>query len=147
MSLQSDSLLGFQDAEFIIQWRWLKKSLLRLFSQCSGKFSSDTSMVKRKVDVIVAALDEAVFGSTVDSWSSHALRKKMMRPIVPRRAPHWETMFKLKGIAEEFTTLFDHRFDPLEESLDPIEVKDLMDSCHRGYRKCQGMLSFIEEWR
>ena len=130
MSLQSDSLLGFQDAEFIVQWRWLKKSLLRLFSQCSGKFSSDTSMVKRKVDVIVAALDEAVFGSTVDSWSSHALRKKMMRPIVPRRAPHWETMFKLKGIAEEFTTVFDHRFDPLEESLDPIEVKDLMDSCH-----------------
>lgn len=130
MTLQPDSFLGFEEAEFIVQWKWLKKRYACLSSAFSISFSDESFALKQRVDALATAIDEVLFGSAIEAWSSHSIRKHMIRPIVPKHEKQWEALFELRTLAEASTIISDRRFCPLESSKNPVDLKELVDIHH-----------------
>jgi hypothetical protein len=128
--LKADSFLGFEETEFIVQWKWLKKAFSRLSSTCELYFSSNTRTSKQKVDAMVLAIDSVIFGSESDAWSPHKMRKKMIRPAVPHEAQQFHKILQTRSLSDDCTILADKRFNPFESSSGPVELQGLVDVHH-----------------
>ena len=124
------TFLSFDEAEFIVQWKWLKKSLSIFSAWCNGLSRSALEEKKRRLDLLMEAIDYAVFGTTGYVNSSNAVRKKMGMPLVPHKGMHWEAIHNLRGLAQDFTVASDVRFDPLSASTQSIELGELVELQH-----------------
>jgi hypothetical protein len=128
--VQPCAFLSFDEAEFIVQWKWLKKSLTFFSAWCNGLSRSGLEEKKRRLDMLMEAIDYAVFGTTGYVNSSNAVRKKMGMPLVPHKGMHWEAIHKLRGLAQDFSIASDVRFDPLSASKQSIELRELVELQH-----------------
>jgi midasin (ATPase involved in ribosome maturation) len=124
------AFLGFDESEFVVQWKWLKKSLLRLWSTHVQFASTLATMKKRRVDVMVENVDTAIFGTYGCPDASNGVRKRMSIPLVPHRANHWEAIAELRRLANDFTIVMDARFHPFGSSNNTLELGELVDLHH-----------------
>ena len=124
--------LGFDDAEFVVQWKWLKKSLDKFFLASKFHLLEPSNSKKRRLDLFIESIDTTVFGAagTLNA-SSNKVRKKMGKPLVPHQAKHWNAIFDLRKLSRDVTLVSDQRFEPLfSPSCESLELEELVDSHH-----------------
>eukprot|EP00980_Cylindrotheca_fusiformis_P010227 scaffold2271_cov130-Cylindrotheca_fusiformis.AAC.22 len=127
--LKEESFLCFEESEFIVQWKWLKKSFLPVAS-ASKFFSSGARTSMRKVEALILAIDSVIFNSEASMLSTHKMRKKMIRPAVPPKAGHFEKILRTRSLLDDCAILGESRFNPFESFRGPVELTDLVDICH-----------------
>ncbi len=128
--IYSSSFLGFEEAEFLVQWRWLKRALdnidLKVFDTTASAILSRST----RMDSMISHVDNAIFGTAGDVWSSRAVNKKLMRPRVPREASHWTALFDLLCLAKECSLMADGKFSPFHAASAPIDLTSLLEKSH-----------------
>lgn len=125
--LKEESFLGFEETEFIVQWKWLQKSLSHLWS-AGDVFSLDAKAAKQKVDALVLAIDSVVFGIDSDVWSPHKIRKKIIRPVVPHKAHEFESIQRTRLLLDDCAVGAD--FNPFEPFSGHLDLQQLVDIHH-----------------
>jgi midasin (ATPase involved in ribosome maturation) len=117
---------AFNESEFIVQWQWLQKKLPQT------EFRASSVEGWQQVDILIEAIDRAIFGGPRPTWSARRIRKKMIQPLVPRQSKHWEALFSLEDLSSGCSLIVDHRFDPFQKQGSPIDLQELMRLCHPG---------------
>ena len=115
---------AFDESEFIVQWQWLHKKI------SSPDFAGGSIEGWQQVNFLIKAIDRAIFGGPRPNWSARAIRKRMIRPLVPRRSNHWESLISLDALSTGSSLLVDHRFDPFQKHGGPIDLEELMKIWH-----------------
>lgn len=113
------SFTAFDEADLIVQWQWLRKSLTR--------FTCVNVDGKQTVDFLVRSIDEAIFGAHRPSWSPRPLQKRMMSPLVPRKAEQWEVSMRLKSLSHACSLVSDERLDPFDLSALASSLPSMID--------------------
>ena len=122
------AFLGFDEAEFVVQWKWLKKSLSKLLRNSFQ--GANLAKDKQRLDQLIDTVDAVLFGGSGGRCSVNAVRKKMGLPLVPHQAFHWDAIGKLRGLARSYTVLTEERFCSFASSFDALELSELVDNQH-----------------
>ena len=115
---------AFNESEFIVQWQWLQKQIPLT------DFLGSSIQGWQQVDLLIKAIDRAIFGGPRPMWSARSIRKKMMKPLVPRRSEHWEALISLEALSNGCSLVLDHRFDPFQNHGGLIDLEELMRVSH-----------------
>jgi MoxR-like ATPase len=130
LSASPDFVFCFEESEFIVQWKWLKKTFSRLSSERYLSIFSETTKVQMvKLEAMMDNVDRVVFG-TGFGMSTRVLRKRMIRPKLPRDAKHWETIFQIRNQSEKCTVLSDQSFNPFIRAEASVNMQTLVDCYH-----------------
>eukprot|EP00934_Nitzschia_sp_Nitz4_P000670 Nitzschia sp. Nitz4//scaffold122_size67431//7852//24798//NITZ4_006082-RA/size67431-snap-gene-0.19-mRNA-1//1//CDS//3329534394//670//frame0 len=121
----SNAFLGFDEAEFLVQWKWLKQALIRLKQNHLVLHLSFST-----VESTVGYIDKAVFGDVVPSRLIHSVQKHLTRPDTPREARHWETISNFRNMASSCSLEEYPAFSPF---IDGAAMVDLETLCERGH--------------
>ena len=126
-SFTDDGFLAFDEAKFIVQWKWFKKNL-RLFEMSYQVHESTPMREKRsQVNILIETIDAFVFGEGGDrSGIGASIWKKVSHPLVPRKASQWLAVEQLRKLAKSYSI----RDDPSLEKQDILELDDLIKAHH-----------------
>ncbi|CAJ1949588.1 unnamed protein product [Cylindrotheca closterium] len=129
LDVNSESFLGFDETEFIVQWKWIKKSFSRLSSSPQTiRLPSRDSL--HAVNALIMAIDRVVFGVELQTWLPHKVSKSMMKQAVPHKAEQFEEVLLTRALANECAIVEDSIFNPFESTCDAIELQSLVDTQH-----------------
>lgn len=127
--------LHFDSGAFLVQWRWLTKSIFTFRSKHSPSLynnAKELESLEQRVDLVVQGVKESVFeGGHYDVFSRNdVLWKRGGHPCVPFEKAGWDTLFDLRQSASLCTILNDQRFsgfrDPAQSP--PIGLAELVES-------------------
>ena len=107
----SSSSIKFEEDRFLVQWKWIKKSLFyvsNIFDNLNLKFENSLKRdlldalfkSKRQVELLIINIDEVVFETTGNTIYSDLLWKKGGHPLVPARANDWISRANLRNLAD-----------------------------------------------
>lgn len=126
----SSSFLGFDETEFVVAWKWLKRSIMFLGEDQSDEFRQILEKDGHKLWTIVYEIDSALYGSLGDSWASRSVAKNLIQPSVPRQLSHWETLFHLIDMSTECSLSKLLPLSPFESAGRSIDLPTLIDEEH-----------------
>ena len=126
-ALRDDSFLPFDEAKFIVQWKWFKSSLksLELFLLSFSNYS--TNEARRILDSLVDTIDTFIFGDA-RYHVSPSIWNKIFHPLVPCRASQWEAIMRLRGLANWCLHSRETLASP--DALTGVELKDFISKRH-----------------
>jgi len=132
------TLLGFDEAGFIVQWTWFKKALRGFYQECLERLdlasTGDLKQCRRHFELLLGSIDQALFDNAGDITSiSESLWKKGGHPLVPAGSREWTSVNKLRRAADSCSFLVDDRVGfvaQLSASVDVINLEQLVKDDH-----------------
>ena len=126
-SSRDDSFLPFDEAQFIVQWKWFKSSLKRLELSLSTFIEYSTNEARRILDSLVDTIDTFIFGDA-RYHVSPSIWNKICHPLVPSRASEWDSLMRLRGLANWCLHSKETLSSP--DALSGVELSDLISKRH-----------------
>jgi MoxR-like ATPase len=125
--------LGFEETEFIVQWTWFRKALKGMEPFQSLPSSKLLDENKRRLNVLVEAIDHVIYDSASGGmYFGASVLKRSTRPLVPRKIEHWKVLLALRDIVES-SSLDLHSLQESgtgTELMLPVELHDLVRLRH-----------------
>lgn len=126
--LSGRRFLSFDDAQFIVQWTWFKKSYTRFNARFQLSNSTSAKLAKHPMSSFMRSIDASIFGDPeLSRHSSPSIWRKCRHPLVPCKASQWEAIGLLRSLALECTSF---ETENTFEERPLLQLKDLVASRH-----------------
>jgi len=97
-SPRNDTFLPFDEAQFMVQWKWFKESLRNLEQSLLASAKEFAKETKQALYSLIETIDTFIFGDA-RYHVSPSIWSKISHPMVPCKAIQWEAIVRLRRLA------------------------------------------------